>query len=38
VILAQFVTAWFVQQDGKAGIHQSKNILHGGVHSIIIRA
>jgi hypothetical protein len=27
--LAQYVIAWFMQQDGKAGIHRSKNILYG---------
>jgi hypothetical protein len=34
-ILAQLVTAWFMQRDGKAGIHRSNNILSGGARSLL---
>jgi hypothetical protein len=38
LILAQLVVAWFMQRDGSAGIHKSKNILRGGVCSIVAHA
>jgi hypothetical protein len=38
VILVQFVVAWFMQWDGGAGIHQSRNILHAGVHFVVTLA
>lgn len=33
MILALLVTAWFMQRDGKAVIHQSSNILVGCLYS-----
>jgi hypothetical protein len=37
MILAQLITAWSMQRDGKAGIHRSNNILCSGVRAIVTR-
>jgi hypothetical protein len=36
VILAQLVTAWFIQRDGTAGIHRSKTIFHCYMCALLI--
>jgi hypothetical protein len=38
VILVRLVTARFMQRDDRTGIHQSSNILRGGVRSIVTHA
>jgi hypothetical protein len=37
VNLARLGTAWFMQRDGKAGIHHSNNMLLGRVRCIVYR-
>jgi hypothetical protein len=34
--LVRFVTAWFMQRDGKASINGTNNILRGDVRSIVM--
>jgi hypothetical protein len=38
MILAQLIMAFFMQQDGKASIHQPKDILYGGVQFTVTNA